>query len=87
MSPYINEAGYCLVEGEPVNHIDKALVDFGFPIGPINLLDEVGIDVGTKIIPVLIEQLGSRFTPPAILDAVFNDNRKGKKNGRGFYSY
>ncbi|MBC8946291.1 isocitrate lyase [Xenorhabdus indica] len=87
LSPYINEAGYCLVEGEPVNHIDKALVDFGFPIGPINLLDEVGIDVGTKIIPVLIEQLGSRFTPPAILDAVLNDNRKGKKNGRGFYSY
>ncbi len=87
LSPYINEAGYCLVEGEPVSHIDKALVDFGFPIGPINLLDEVGIDVGTKIIPVLIEQLGSRFTPPAILDAVLNDNRKGKKNGRGFYSY
>ncbi|WP_416778023.1 fatty acid oxidation complex subunit alpha FadJ [Xenorhabdus budapestensis] len=87
LSPYINEAGYCLVEGEPVNHIDKALVDFGFPIGPINLLDEVGIDVGTKIIPVLIEQLGSRFTPSAILDAVLNDNRKGKKNGRGFYSY
>ncbi|PHM72673.1 fatty acid oxidation complex subunit alpha FadJ [Xenorhabdus sp. KJ12.1] len=87
LSPYINEAGYCLVEGEPIEHIDKALVDFGFPIGPINLLDEVGIDVGTKIIPVLVDQLGDRFTPPAILDAVLSDDRKGKKNGRGFYSY
>ncbi|MDR0217497.1 MAG: fatty acid oxidation complex subunit alpha FadJ [Enterobacteriaceae bacterium] len=87
LSPYINEAGYCLLEGEPVEHIDKALVDFGFPIGPINLLDEVGIDVGTKIIPVLVEQLGNRFAAPAVLSAVLNDNRKGKKNGRGFYSY
>ncbi|MDE9462506.1 fatty acid oxidation complex subunit alpha FadJ [Xenorhabdus bovienii] len=87
LSPYINEAGYCLAEGEPIDHIDKALVDFGFPIGPINLLDEVGIDVGTKIIPILVAQLGSRFTAPGFLDAVLKDNRKGKKNGRGFYSY
>ncbi|MBD2811856.1 fatty acid oxidation complex subunit alpha FadJ [Xenorhabdus sp. Vera] len=87
LTPYINEAGYCLVEGEPVDHIDKALVNFGFPIGPINLLDEVGIDVGTKIIPILVEQLGNRFAAPEILEAILKDNRKGKKNGRGFYSY
>ncbi|AOM39340.1 fatty acid oxidation complex subunit alpha FadJ [Xenorhabdus hominickii] len=87
LTPYINEAGYCLVEGEPVEHIDKALVGFGFPIGPINLLDEVGIDVGTKIIPILVEQLGNRFAAPEILDAILKDDRKGKKNGRGFYSY
>lgn len=42
-----------LMEGEPVEHIDNALVKFGFPVGPIQLLDEVGIDTGTKIIPVL----------------------------------
>ncbi|MBD2800963.1 fatty acid oxidation complex subunit alpha FadJ [Xenorhabdus sp. M] len=87
LTPYINEAGYCLVAGEPIEHIDKALVDFGFPIGPINLLDEVGIDVGTKIIPILVEQLGDRFTAPDILAAILKDDRKGKKNGRGFYSY
>ncbi|MDX7988424.1 fatty acid oxidation complex subunit alpha FadJ [Xenorhabdus sp. 12] len=87
LAPYINEAGYCLVEGEPIEHIDKALVDFGFPIGPINLLDEVGIDVGTKIIPILVEQLGDRFVAPEILDTILKDDRKGKKNGRGFYSY
>ncbi|WP_340618875.1 fatty acid oxidation complex subunit alpha FadJ [Xenorhabdus entomophaga] len=87
LAPYINEAGYCLLEGEPVDHIDNALVDFGFPIGPINLLDEVGIDVGTKIIPILVEQLGNRFAAPEILEAVLKDNRKGKKNSRGFYSY
>ncbi|PHM46166.1 isocitrate lyase [Xenorhabdus mauleonii] len=87
LAPYINEAGYCLVEGEPIEHIDKALVDFGFPIGPINLLDEVGIDVGTKIIPILVEQLGDRFVAPEILETILKDDRKGKKNGRGFYSY
>lgn len=42
-----------LMEGEPVEHIDNALVKFSFPVGPIQLLDEVGIDTGTKIIPVL----------------------------------
>ncbi|SFU52930.1 fatty acid oxidation complex subunit alpha FadJ [Xenorhabdus koppenhoeferi] len=87
LTPYINEAGYCLVEGEPVDHIDKALVNFGFPIGPINLLDEVGIDVGTKIIPILVGQLGNRFAAPEILEVILKNNRKGKKNGRGFYSY
>ncbi|MBD2785880.1 fatty acid oxidation complex subunit alpha FadJ [Xenorhabdus sp. DI] len=87
LTPYINEAGYCLVEGEPIEHIDSALTNFGFPIGPINLLDEVGIDVGTKIIPILVEQLGSRFAAPEILSAILQDDRKGKKNGRGFYLY
>ena len=60
MAPYINEAARCLLEGEPIESLDKALVDFGFPVGPITLLDEVGIDVGTKIIPVLVEALGPR---------------------------
>ncbi|WP_308380257.1 3-hydroxyacyl-CoA dehydrogenase NAD-binding domain-containing protein, partial [Serratia marcescens] len=55
LAPYINEAARCLLEGEPIESLDKALVDFGFPVGPITLLDEVGIDVGTKIIPVLVE--------------------------------
>lgn len=85
--PYINEAARCLLEGEPIDSLDKALVAFGFPVGPIALLDDVGIDVGTKIIPVLVEQLGARFAAPAAFDAVLKDGRKGRKNGRGFYLY
>ncbi len=53
LAPYINEAMRLLMEGEPIDHIDKSLVKFGFPVGPIQLLDEVGIDTGTKILPVL----------------------------------
>jgi len=87
LAPYINEATRCLLEGEPIEALDKALVDFGFPVGPITLLDEVGIDVGTKIIPVLVEQLGPRFAAPAAFEAVLKDGRKGRKNGRGFYLY
>jgi len=87
LAPYINEALRCLVEGEPVEHIDRALVKFGFPIGPIQLLDEVGIDVGTKIMPVLEQAYGERFTPPPALNAILADDRRGRKNSRGFYLY
>ncbi|MBV4411862.1 fatty acid oxidation complex subunit alpha FadJ [Enterobacteriaceae bacterium YMB-R22] len=87
LAPYINEALRCLAEGEPIEHIDNALVDAGFPVGPVRLLDEVGIDVGVKIIPVLEQAYGSRFAAPENISAILNDDRKGRKNGRGFYLY
>lgn len=88
LAPYINEAMRMLTEGEQVEHIDRALVKFGFPVGPIQLLDEVGIDTGTKIIPVLESAYGERFAAPAkVISAILNDDRKGRKNGRGFYLY
>ena len=87
LAPYINEAMRCLLEGEPIETIDDALVRFGFPVGPVQLLDEVGIDVGTKILPILEQEYGERFAAPAAFAAVLNDDRKGRKNGRGFYRY
>lgn len=87
LAPYITEALRCLIEGEPVEKIDNALTNFGFPLGPVALLDEVGIDVGTKIMPVLEAEFGDRFALPAQLQAIFQDNRLGKKNRRGFYDY
>ena len=87
LAPDMNEAACLLLAGEPVEYIDKSLVKFGFPVGPVKLLDEVGIDVGTKIIPFLVEQFGSRFEAPAAFDKVLADDRKGKKNGKGFYLY
>ncbi|MHC0463810.1 fatty acid oxidation complex subunit alpha FadJ [Kosakonia cowanii] len=88
LAPYISEAMRMLSEGEPIEAIDRALVKFGFPVGPIQLLDEVGIDTGTKIIPVLEAAYGERFSAPATLvSAILNDDRKGRKNGRGFYLY
>lgn len=87
LAPYMNEAANLILAGEPIEKIDKALRKFGFPVGPIKLLDEVGIDVGTKIIPILVNQFGDRFKAPEAFDKVLADDRKGKKNKRGFYSY
>ncbi|WP_100655667.1 fatty acid oxidation complex subunit alpha FadJ [Alteromonas flava] len=87
LAPYMNEAACMVLAGEPIDHIDKSLVKFGFPVGPVKLLDEVGIDVGTKIIPFLVEQFGDRFTAPSAFDKVLEDGRKGKKNEKGFYLY
>lgn len=84
---YMNEAAAMLLEGEPVEKLDKALVKFGFPVGPVTLLDEVGIDVGAKISPILASELGERFTAPAAFDKVLSDGRKGKKSEKGFYLY
>lgn len=84
---YMNEAANVLLEGEPVEKIDKALVKFGFPVGPVTLLDEVGIDVGAKISPILTQELGERFAAPAAFDKLLADGRKGKKTEKGFYLY
>ncbi|NVK22821.1 MAG: fatty acid oxidation complex subunit alpha FadJ [Kangiellaceae bacterium] len=87
LAPYMNEAGLLLSEGVAVEKLDSALVDAGFPVGPITLLDEVGIDVATKVAPILQDAFGERMAPPKAFDKLLEDDRKGRKNGRGFYKY
>ncbi|PKF79039.1 fatty acid oxidation complex subunit alpha FadJ [Vibrio sp. vnigr-6D03] len=87
LAPYMNEAAHVLLSGEPIETLDEALLNFGFPVGPITLLDEVGVDVGAKIMPILIEELGGRFKAPDVFDTLLNDGRKGRKSGKGFYTY
>jgi len=87
LAPYMNEAAILLLSGEPIDKIDKALVKFGFPVGPMQLLDEVGIDVGAKIGPILQADLGERFAAPAAFDKLLADGRLGKKVKKGFYQY
>ncbi|WP_144213959.1 fatty acid oxidation complex subunit alpha FadJ [Shewanella donghaensis] len=84
---YMNEAAQVLLEGQKIEDLDKSLVKFGFPVGPITLLDEVGIDVGAKIAPILTKELGERFEAPSAFDKLLADDRKGRKNGKGFYQY
>ena len=48
LTPYLNEAGFLLEEGVPIETIDAAMTSWGFPVGPVALLDEVGHDVGEK---------------------------------------
>ncbi|MDT0594714.1 fatty acid oxidation complex subunit alpha FadJ [Glaciecola petra] len=87
LAPYMSEAGFLAMSGQPIDSVDKALVEFGFPVGAFKLLDEVGIDVGTKIIPILMNQFGERFASPNAFEKLLENDRKGKKNLSGFYDY
>lgn len=87
LAPYMNEAARLVLAGEPIDRIDQALVQFGFPVGPIKLMDEVGIDVAAKVAPILAAELGDRFQAPAAFEKLMKDDRRGKKNKKGFYTY
>jgi len=87
LSAYMNEAGHLLDEGAAIDAIDRALVDFGFPVGPITLLDEVGIDVGGKVGLVLGEAFGARMSPSQAMRRVVQAGRTGRKGSSGFYRY
>ncbi len=76
-----------VMEGCPVEAVDDAMVAWGFPIGPLALVDEVGIDVASKIAGIMADAFGDRATPPEAFAALVADGRFGKKAGRGFYRY
>ncbi|MCF2908096.1 fatty acid oxidation complex subunit alpha FadJ [Pseudoalteromonas rubra] len=87
LAPYVNEAANLLLAGEPIEKIDQALVEFGFPVGPLALLDEVGVDIGSKIAPILEKELGERFKAPDAFARMIDSKRLGRKTGKGFYKY
>src|SRR2546425_5977002 len=63
------------------------MVEFGFPVGPITLLDEVGMDVGEKVVGVMHEAFGERFAPVPAFAGMVKSGRLGRKAGKGFYKY
>ncbi len=87
LGPYLNEAGHLLEQGLAVESIDGALLEFGMPMGPCRLLDEIGFEVATHAGREMARGIGDRLAPPELLDRMIEDGRLGKKNGRGFYLY
>jgi 3-hydroxyacyl-CoA dehydrogenase / enoyl-CoA hydratase / 3-hydroxybutyryl-CoA epimerase len=87
LTPYMNEAGRLLQEGVAIDEIDQLMVQFGFPVGPITLLDEVGMDVAEKVAGVMHEAFGDRFAPASAFAGMVKDGRLGRKAGKGFYKY
>lgn len=87
LAPYLNEAGRLLEEGVSMEALDAAMVRFGFPVGPITLLDEVGLDVAEKSSHVLHDAFGDRLAPMDGIQRLVESGRLGRKNGRGFYRY
>jgi 3-hydroxyacyl-CoA dehydrogenase/enoyl-CoA hydratase/3-hydroxybutyryl-CoA epimerase len=87
LGPYMNESGFLLEEGNSIESLDKAMVDFGMPMGPMALLDEVGIDVASKVAGILTEAFGDRMQKSTLVEKLYADGRHGKKNGKGLYLY
>jgi len=85
--PYMVEAISLLEQGNSIQNIDKALLGFGMPMGPIELFDEVGIDVAWKVAKILQQTMGDRMAESDLLPGLLDDGRLGKKNGKGFYRY
>lgn len=87
LGPYMNESGFLLEEGNSIESIDRAMLDFGMPMGPMALLDEVGIDVAAKVAGILTEAFGARMQKSTVVEKLYADGRHGKKNGKGLYVY
>ncbi|MEN8235025.1 MAG: 3-hydroxyacyl-CoA dehydrogenase NAD-binding domain-containing protein, partial [Actinomycetota bacterium] len=85
--PYLNEAFHLLAEGASIGAIDRAMTKWGFPVGPLLLTDEIGIDVGAHIARIMLDAFGERMAAPDTMKGLVDDDRKGRKNGRGFYTY
>ncbi|MDF1882670.1 enoyl-CoA hydratase/isomerase family protein [Sulfurimonas sp. SAG-AH-194-C21] len=83
--PYINECARLFEEGGSIEQIDKTIEDFGMPMGPFVLADEVGLDVGYKVSKVLEESYGERMQVAPILKKLIDMQLLGKKNKKGFY--
>ncbi|MEK6564984.1 MAG: 3-hydroxyacyl-CoA dehydrogenase family protein, partial [Candidatus Omnitrophota bacterium] len=83
--PYLNEAGFILEQGISFERIDKIMLEFGMPMGPFTLMDEIGLDVGYKVACLLEENLGPRLKVPQIFKKVYEQKWFGKKTGKGFY--
>lgn len=81
-----NEAVRCLYDGAAIEKIDRALEEFGFPVGPMRLMDEVGIGVVTKVMAIMMKAFPGRFEAPDGWEQIL-EGRQGKSNGRGFYKY
>ncbi len=84
--PYLHEALHAAGEGVPLAHIDRAAVEFGMPLGPIELADVVGLDVVLHVGEIITRELG-REVPPFVqaLSERVAAGRLGRKSGEGFY--
>jgi len=88
LAPYLNEAVLLVEEGARIEDVDRAMKDFGYPVGPLALVDEIGIDVGAHV----AQDLGRAFADRGLegsgaMPRLYEAGLHGRKNGRGFYLY
>ena len=85
--PYLMEAVRLHEGGIPVKDIDEAMLEFGMPMGPMRLLDEIGLDVAAHVAKTLASAFPDRFPHTDALDKMVAAGQLGKKTGQGFYRY
>ncbi len=86
LMPYLLEGMLLLDNGVPAEAIDKAMVDFGMPMGPVTLADTVGLDVCLSVAKHLQQYFPDSVIPPRLISLVEKGNL-GRKSGEGFYRY
>jgi 3-hydroxyacyl-CoA dehydrogenase/enoyl-CoA hydratase/3-hydroxybutyryl-CoA epimerase len=87
LAPYLAEAALIVGEGTAIEHVDAALVDWGFPMGPLQLFDEIGLDVSAGVAQMLHAAFPERLTPPSVISRLVANDRLGRAHGRGFFRY
>jgi 3-hydroxyacyl-CoA dehydrogenase/enoyl-CoA hydratase/3-hydroxybutyryl-CoA epimerase len=86
--PYMAEAAFLLQEGMDIEKVDRAYVqEFGMPMGPFALMDEVGLDVCIKVLKIFKKAFDARVEMAPCMDLLEKTGRLGKKNEKGFYRY
>ncbi|MCC6953719.1 MAG: hypothetical protein IT290_06340, partial [Deltaproteobacteria bacterium] len=87
LSPYLTEAAALLAEGYSVSDIDGAAMRFGMPMGPLRLLDEIGLDIAAKVSSIMVGRYGDRMRGPSYAETLAALGHLGRKNGSGFYNH
>lgn len=87
LAPYLNEAAYLLEAGVSIADIDQAALNFGMPMGPCRLMDEVGLDVCEKVGKIMQQGLGVRAVANGLSHKLTQTGALGRKNNKGFYLY
>ncbi len=85
--PYLYEAMYAHQEGIPIETIDQAALDFGMPVGPVELADVVGLDVCRHVGEIVALALGRRAPDLSRLEQLVSGKKLGRKTGEGFYAW
>lgn len=87
LAPYLRETWLLLEAGAGPRQLDSEMTAYGFPVGPVTLLDEIGLDVVLDTSHSLYEAIGERLKPRAGLARMVGEGRLGRKSGRGLYEY